>query len=178
MKRTCDVFKGHLFDSAARVEHGYGCMAGVTLPLHRPLRECFRDQRTLIEITRMDMPGLTPESKMHELIDPYNLTLTESLINYSSTWMNYERDRNAPTANYSEYMLLRFPDKVGYVPTPKITYRAKSYRTQDVMRLRMGSDQTRGYPVITDDGTESQEDNLKPRGFTFWTHSHHKLEGE
>ena len=139
MLRTRDVFKGHLFDAAARVEHGYGYMAGVTLPLHKTLRECFRDKRTLTEITRMDMPGLTPDSKLHETIDPYNLSLTENLINHSSTWTNYERDRNAPTPNYAHYMLTRFPDKPGYVPTPKnlvqceVLSIARSIETQDEM---------------------------------------------
>ena len=85
MVRKKDVFKVHLFDSASRVEHGYGYMGGVTLPLHKALKEIFRGQ-ALIDVTHMDMPGITPDSKMHELIDPYNGTLIEHMINYASTW--------------------------------------------------------------------------------------------
>ena len=69
-------------------------------------------------------------------------------------------------------MFTTFQEKRDYVPTPKVAFSAKSYMSQDQMRLKNGSDRTRGFPTQIAEG-----DNLKPRGYLFWTHDRQRLRG-
>ena len=128
LHEKCDPLLGHILDAARNAATDSGSVLGVHLPFADTLEDCLCEEMMQHALKKWNLPGITPQTRLWQLMSSYNESILESLDNYPRLWVNVERNASHPHSLYNEHIsqVLKLPHEE--YPTTKHGWYAANYK--------------------------------------------------